>query len=317
MTTERLPWISEDPASLRLLELAQKVAAAPTTLLITGESGTGKDHLARVIHELSSRRDTPYLKIDCASLPPQLVESELFGHERGAFTGAVERRIGRFEQAAGGTLFLDEIGEIDANVQVKLLRALDPGVFERVGGNQPIRSDVRLIAATNRDLASQVREGKFREDLYYRLNVVQLRIPPLRERKEDIPLLAATFLKEICERDKKPLRQLSQEAMDCLLGYDWPGNVRELKGVIDSAVTLSTGSQISVRDLPLTVRGGTDLPISRDLSAADQMNLHDNEIRLIMRALDESGGNRTEAAKKLGISRRTLHRRLKELRLSA
>jgi two-component system, NtrC family, response regulator AtoC len=309
--------IGESKAMHRIFEIVRQVAPTQATVLILGESGTGKELIAHAIHNLSNRNKTRFVAFNCSAFSPQLIESELFGHERGAFTGAVERRMGRFEQAAGGTLFLDEIGEIDANLQVKLLRALDPGVFERVGGNQPIRSDVRLIAATNRDLAAQVREGKFREDLYYRLNVVRLRIPPLRERKEDIPLLAAAFLKEICERDKKSLRQLSRETMDFLLRYDWPGNVRELKGAIDSAVTLSTGTQISVRDLPLTVRGGTDLPISKDLSASDQMNLHDNETRLIMRALDESGGNRTEAAKKLGISRRTLHRRLKELRLSA
>jgi two-component system response regulator AtoC len=213
-------------------------------------------------------------------------------------------------------LFVDEIGEIDSNVQVKLLRALDPGVFERVGGNQSIRADVRLIAATNRDLAALVREGKFREDLYYRLNVVQIRVPGLRERREDIPLLANAFLKEICQRDGKAFRPLSREAMDCLLRYDWPGNVRELKGAIDSGVTLSTGEQIALRDLPLTVRGGSGPLSHRDPPSEDLVNIRENEVRLIMRALDESAGNRTEAAKKLGISRRTLHRRLKELQLS-
>jgi DNA-binding NtrC family response regulator len=243
-----------------------------------------------------------------------LIESELFGHERGAFTGAVERRIGRFEQAAGGTLFVDEIGEIDSNIQVKLLRALDPGVFERVGGSQSIHADVRLIAATNRDLTSLVREGKFREDLYYRLNVVQIRVPPLRERKDDIPLLANSFLKEISERDAKAFRPLSADAMEALLRYDWPGNVRELKGAIDSGVTLATGNQITIRDLPMTVRGASGLTAHHEPDQ-DLVNIHDNEVRLIMRALEETGGNRTEAAQKLGISRRTLHRRLKELHL--
>ncbi|MBV8224263.1 MAG: sigma-54-dependent Fis family transcriptional regulator, partial [Verrucomicrobia bacterium] len=237
------------------------------------------------------------------------------GHERGAFTGAVERRIGRFEQAAGGTLFVDEIGEIDSNVQVKLLRALDPGVFERVGGSQSIRADVRLVAATNRDITALVREGKFREDLYYRLNVVQIRVPPLRERKEDIPLLANAFLKEISERDNKAFRPLSAEAMEALIQYNWPGNVRELKGAIDAGVTLSTGNQITIRDLPLTIRGASGLALPRESKDSDLVNIRDNELRLIMRALEESGGNRTEAAKKLGISRRTLHRRLKELQL--
>jgi two-component system, NtrC family, response regulator AtoC len=307
--------IGESRAMHEIFDTIHQVAPSRATVLLAGESGTGKELIAHAIHNLSNRNKTRFIAFNCAAFAPQLIESELFGHERGAFTGASERRIGRFEQAAGGTLFLDEIGEIDSNIQVKLLRALDPGVFERVGGNQSIRSDVRLIAATNRDLASLVREGKFREDLYYRLNVVQIRVPPLRERKEDIPLLANTFLKEICERDGKAFRPLSPEAMEALLDYDWPGNVRELKGAIDSGVTLATGNQITVRDLPVTVRGASGGLALREGGTQDLVNIHDNEVRLIMRALDESGGNRTEAAKKLGISRRTLHRRLKELQL--
>jgi DNA-binding NtrC family response regulator len=308
--------IGESSAMHEIFDTIRQVAPSRATVLLTGESGTGKELIAHAIHNLSSRNKTRFIAFNCAAFSPQLIESELFGHERGAFTGAIERRVGRFEQAAGGTLFLDEIGEIDSNIQVKLLRALDPGLFERVGGNQSIQADVRLIAATNRDLAALVREGKFREDLYYRLAVVQIRVPPLRERKEDIPLLANTFLKEICERDGKAFRPLSPDAMEALLRYDWPGNVRELKGAIDSGVTLATGNQITVRDLPLTVQGASGgLPL-REVGAQDFVNIHDNEVRLIMRALDESGGNRTEAAKKLGISRRTLHRRLKELQLS-
>jgi two-component system response regulator AtoC len=307
--------IGESTAMHEIFDTIRQVAPSRATVLLVGESGTGKELIAHSVHNLSNRNKTRFIAFNCAAFAPQLIESELFGHERGAFTGAVERRIGRFEQAAGGTLFLDEIGEIDSNIQVKLLRALDPGVFERVGGSQSIRADVRLIAATNRDLASLVREGKFREDLYYRLNVVQIRVPPLRERKEDIPLLANTFLKEICERDGKAFRPLSPEAMETLLRYDWPGNVRELKGAIDSGVTLATGKQITIRDLPLTVRGASAGLTPREGGSEDLVNIHDNETRLIMRALDESGGNRTEAAKKLGISRRTLHRRLKELHL--
>jgi two-component system response regulator AtoC len=307
--------IGESRAMHEIFDTVRQVAPTRATVLLTGESGTGKELIARAIHNLSNRNKTRFIAFNCAAFASQLIESELFGHERGSFTGAAERRIGRFEQAAGGTLFLDEIGEIDSNVQVKLLRALDPGVFERVGGNQSISADVRLIAATNRDLAALVREGKFREDLYYRLNVVQIRVAPLRERMEDIPLLANTFLKEICERDGKAFRPLSPEAMETLLRYDWPGNVRELKGAIDSGVTLATGNQITVRDLPLTVRGASGGLAPREGGNQDQVNIHDNEVRLIMRALDESGGNRTEAAKKLGISRRTLHRRLKELQL--
>jgi two-component system, NtrC family, response regulator AtoC len=307
--------IGESKAMHDIFDTIRQVAPSRATVLILGESGTGKELIAHAIHNLSNRNKTRFVAFNCAAFSPQLIESELFGHERGAFTGAVERRVGRFEQAAGGTLFLDEISEIDSNVQVKLLRALDPGAFERVGGNQSIRADVRLVAATNRDLASLVREGRFREDLYYRLNVVQVRVPPLRERKQDIPLLANTFLKEISERDGKAFRPLSPDAMECLLQYDWPGNVRELKGAIDSGMTLSTGQQITPRDLPLAVRGRSELGLTREAAGQSQVNLQENERRLIMRALDECGGNRTEAAKKLGISRRTLHRRLRELDL--
>jgi len=307
--------IGESKAMHDIFDTIRQVAPSRATVLILGESGTGKELIAHAIHNLSNRNKTRFVAFNCAAFSPQLIESELFGHERGAFTGAVERRVGRFEQAAGGTLFLDEIAEIDSNVQVKLLRALDPGIFERVGGNQSIRADVRLVAATNRDLASLVREGRFREDLYYRLNVVQIRVPSLRERKQDIPLLANAFLKEISERDGKAFRPLSPDAMECLLQYDWPGNVRELKGAIDSGMTLSTGKQITPRDLPPAVRGRTELALTRGSAAEDQVNLQENERRLIMRALDECNGNRTEAAKKLGISRRTLHRRLRELQL--
>jgi two-component system, NtrC family, response regulator AtoC len=308
--------IGESPAMHRILDTIRQVAPTRATVLILGESGTGKELIARAIHNLSNRNKTRFVAFNCSAFSPQLVESELFGHEKGAFTGASERRTGRIEQAAGGTLFLDEIGEIDGNVQVKLLRALDPGVFERVGGNQTIKTDIRLIAATNRDLMRLVSEKKFREDLYYRLNVVQIRVPPLRERKEDIPLLANAFLKEISQRDNKTFRPLSPEAMDALLRYDWPGNIRELKGAIDAGVTLAAGPQVTLTDLPLTVAEAR-FSVSAGLDeAGGQMNLHNNELRLILRALEETHGNRTEAAKKLGISRRTLHRRLKELNLA-
>ena len=308
--------IGESPAMHRILDTIRQVAPTRATVLILGESGTGKELIARAIHNLSNRNKTRFVAFNCSAFSPQLVESELFGHEKGAFTGASERRIGRIEQAAGGTLFLDEIGEIDGNVQVKLLRALDPGVFERVGGNQTIKTDIRLIAATNRDLASLVSEKKFREDLYYRLNVVQIRVPPLKERKEDIPLLANAFLKEISQRDNKTFRPLSPEAMEALLRYDWPGNIRELKGAIDSGVTLATGPQITLQDLPLTISEARFSGSAGIDENAGQMNIHNNEMRLILRALEETRGNRTEAAKKLGISRRTLHRRLKELNLT-
>jgi two-component system, NtrC family, response regulator AtoC len=308
--------IGESPAMHRILDTIRQVAPTRATVLVLGESGTGKELIARAIHNLSNRNKTRFIAFNCSAFSPQLVESELFGHEKGAFTGASERRIGRIEQAAGGTLFLDEIGEIDGNVQVKLLRALDPGVFERVGGNQTIKTDIRLIAATNRDLAGLVSEKKFREDLYYRLNVVQIRVPPLKERKEDIPLLANAFLKEISQRDNKTFRPLSPEAMEALLRYDWPGNIRELKGAIDSGVTLAIGPQITLQDLPLTISEARFSGSAGIDENAGQMNIHNNEMRLILRALEETRGNRTEAAKKLGISRRTLHRRLKELNLT-
>jgi two-component system, NtrC family, response regulator AtoC len=308
--------IGESPAMHRILDTIRQVAPTRATVLILGESGTGKELIARAIHNLSNRNKTRFVAFNCSAFSPQLVESELFGHEKGAFTGASERRIGRIEQAAGGTLFLDEIGEIDGNAQVKLLRALDPGVFERVGGNQTIKTDIRLIAATNRDLARLVSEKKFREDLYYRLNVVQIRVPPLRERQEDIPLLANAFLNEISQRDNKTFRPLSPEAMEALLHYDWPGNVRELKGAIDSGVTLAIGPQVTLPDLPLTISEARFSGSASLDEKAGQMNLHNNEMRLILRALEETRGNRTEAAKKLGISRRTLHRRLKELNLT-
>jgi DNA-binding NtrC family response regulator len=253
--------------------------------------------------------------VHCAALSAQLLESELFGHEKGAFTGASERRAGRFEQANGGTLFLDEIGEIDANTQVKILRALDPGVFERVGGNQTIKTDVRLIAATNKNLEKLVREGKFRDDLFYRLNVVNITMPSLRDRKEDIPLLVNAFLKSFARDNAKPVRELTADAMQAILAYEWPGNVRELRTAVEHGVVMATGPRITLRDLPGNVRqaaGGK----TRGLipNSAQPYNLHDTELRYIERALAESNGNVTEAARKLGISRRTLHRKLKSLR---
>jgi len=258
------------------------------------------------------------------ALSPQLLESELFGHERGAFTGASERRIGRFEQAVGGTLFLDEIGEIDPAVQVKILRVLGERTFERVGGSQTIQADVRIVAATNKDLGKLVAEGKFRDDLFFRLNVVQLTMPPLRERKEDIPLLIHTFLKESALENEKPHRELTPEAMECILAYNWPGNVRELRTAIEHGVVMCGAAKIGAKDLPAFVRDATPLiPPPPDggrgagePSNLDALNLHRTEQALILRALEESEGNRTQAAKRLGISRRTLHRRLSELNIS-
>ena len=303
-------FVGESAAMAGVLDTIRQVAPSRATVLISGESGTGKELAAHAIHHLSPRRNGPFVAVHCAALSPQLLESELFGHEKGAFTGAGERRIGRFEQAAGGTLFLDEIGEIDATTQVKILRVLGERVFERVGGNKPVTADVRLVTATNRDLAQMVREGKFREDLFFRLNVVQLHLPPLRERREDIPLLARHFLREAAAENDKPFRELTSDAMKCLLACDWPGNVRELRAAIEHGVVMAGGTKVTLRDLPASVResAGAEAQTLAHLP----YNLGDTELSLIRRALADSKGNRTIAAQKLGISRRTLHRKLRE-----
>jgi two-component system response regulator AtoC len=312
-----------ESASLReVLDTIRQVAPSSANVLIDGESGTGKELAAHAIHNLSRRAKAKFVTVHCAALSPTLLESELFGHERGAFTGAHERRIGRFEQANGGTIFLDEIGEIDQSTQVKLLRVIsEERAFERVGGNQLLKADVRLVAATNKDLAKLVKEGKFRDDLYFRLNVVHITMPPLRERKEDIPLLVRGFLKHFCKVNDKPLLELTADAMNTLLAYDWPGNVRELRTAIEHGVVMASGTKISLRELPAPVRQsatagvaaaavGSPRPLSDKLSPLD---LHETERRLIAQALTTTNGNITAAAKKLGISRRTLHRKLNEM----
>lgn len=320
--------IGNSPAMVRVFETIQQVAPSRATVLIQGESGTGKEVAAHAIHHLSPRADKKFIAVHCMALSPQLLESELFGHEKGAFTGATERRIGRFEQASGGTLFLDEIGEIDPAVQVKILRALGERTFERVGGSQTIQADVRIVAATNKDLARLVAEGKFRDDLFFRLNVVQITMPPLRERKEDIPLLVRTFLKDAALENDKPHRELTPEAMAGILAYPWPGNVRELRTAIEHGVVMGGGAKIGLYDLPQFVREVTPLilgggavghpgdPAVGQIASHDALNLHRTEQALILRALEESDGNRTMAAKRLGISRRTLHRRLSELQIT-
>src|SRR5580765_1745419 len=245
-----------DSAALHeVLDTIRQVAPSSANVLIEGESGTGKELAAHAIHNLSRRNKAKFVVVHCAALSPQLLESELFGHEKGAFTGANERRIGRFEQANGGTLFLDEIAEIDPSTQVKLLRVMsEERAFERVGGNQTLRADVRVIAATNKNLESLVSEGKFRDDLYFRLNVVKITMPPLRERKEDIPLLVRAFLRHFCKTNDKPLLDLTADAMDTLLAYDWPGNVRELRTAIEHGVVMATKAKVTLRDLPVAVR---------------------------------------------------------------
>ena len=305
--------IGRSPAMVEVFDTIHQVAPSKATVLIQGESGTGKELAAHAIHHLSPRAREKFLAVHCAALTSELLASELFGHEKGAFTGAFERRIGRFEQAKGGTLFLDEIGEIDAATQVKILRVLGERSFERVGGSQTLQTDVRLIAATNKDLGKLVAEGKFREDLYFRLHVVPLTMPPLRDRKVDIPLLVEAFLKESAIENEKPFRELDPEAMTAILDYDWPGNVRELRTAIEHGVVMSRAQKISLRDLPGVLRIRREAPAT---DPANGLNLHETETTLILRALEDCGGKRTEAAGKLGISRRTLHRRLKELNIT-
>jgi DNA-binding NtrC family response regulator len=313
--------IGDSPALREVLDTIRQVAPSSANVLIEGESGTGKQLAAHAIHNLSRRNKAKFVTVHCAALSPQLLESELFGHERGAFTGAHDRRIGRFEQANGGTIFLDEIGEIDASTQVKLLRVIsEERAFERVGGNQTLRADVRLIAATNKNLEKLVAEGKFRDDLYFRLNVVHLTMPPLRDRKEDIPMLVRGFLRHFSKANEKPLLDLTGDAMNALLNYNWPGNVRELRTAIEHGVVMAHGPKVSLRDLPLNVRQTTGEPLPGGITPArafgeksSALDLHETEKRLIMQALATTKGNVTAAAKKLGISRRTLHRKINEL----
>jgi two-component system response regulator AtoC len=307
-----------------VLDTIKQVAPSSANVLIEGESGTGKELAAHAIHNLSRRNKAKFVVVHCAALSPQLLESELFGHEKGAFTGAHERRIGRFEQANGGTLFLDEIGEIDSSTQVKLLRVMsEDRAFERVGGNQTLRADVRLIAATHKNLEQLVREGKFRDDLYFRLNVVRIVMPPLRERKEDIPILVRGFLRHFCKENQKPLLDLTADAMDALLGYDWPGNIRELRTAIEHGVVMATGKQITLRDLPGSLRELATAKLPGGVSPTEAfgeksrpLDLHETEKRLIAQALAATNGNVTAAAKKLGISRRTLHRKINEMNVA-
>src|ERR1700719_103015 len=260
--------IGESPALHEVLDTIKQVAPSSANVLIEGESGTGKELAAHAIHNLSRRNKAKFVTVHCAALSPTLLESELFGHEKGAFTGAHERRIGRFEQANGGTIFLDEVAEIPLATQVKLLRVIsEERAFERVGGNQTLRADVRLIAATNKNLEQLVKEGMFRDDLYFRLNVVRIIMPPLRERKEDIPILVRGFLRHFCKQNQKPLLELTPEAMDALLAYDWPGNIRELRTAIEHGVVMATGPKITLRDLPMAVRQAATAKLPGGVSA--------------------------------------------------
>jgi two-component system NtrC family response regulator len=295
-----------------LINMASRIAVSRATVLIKGESGTGKELLARLIHNLSPRSAKLISVVNCSALPESLLESELFGHEKGAFTGATARRIGRFEEADGGTLFLDEIGDISPSVQVKLLRFLQEREFQRVGGNQTIHSDVRIISATNRDLESKVKEGTFREDLFYRLNVVVMDMPPLRERKDDVPVLIDHFLKHFAAENGKNVTGITSEARDLLLKYDYPGNVRELENIIERAVVISRNSVISVYDLPFDEDRIYPEYAGKKGEGLLRGSIEEMERKLILEAMEKSGDHQTKAAEILGISERMLRYKLKK-----
>ena len=304
--------IFRSAAMNEVINLAGRVADSRATVLIQGESGTGKELVARLIHALSPRSGKPMTVVNCAALPETLLESELFGHEKGAFTGASQRRIGRFEEADGGSLFLDEIGELTQTVQVKLLRFLQEREFQRIGDNRTRQADVRVISATNRDLAERIREGAFREDLFYRLNVVAITIPPLRERKEDISPLMDHFLHRYSSQNGKSVEGFLPEARDLLLKYDYPGNVRELENIIERAVVIARGSIISTRDLPFPAQD----PRLESTTKKSPTRLKDSvealEFEMIREAMDQTGNHQTQAAEALGISERTLRYKLKK-----
>jgi two-component system, NtrC family, response regulator AtoC len=301
--------IGESAVMKEIFEIVQQVAPTRATVLLAGESGTGKELIAKAIHQLSPRAKQPLVTVHCAALAPTLLESELFGHEKGAFTGAHERRIGRFEQAQGGTLFLDEIGEFDAAIQIKLLRFLGERTFERVGSNKTLTADVRLITATNKNLEELVKAGSFREDLFFRLRVVEITLPPLRERAGDIPLLAQSFLREFALENGKTVTDFTTDALERLMNYSWPGNVRELRTAIEHAVVLCRGEKIGARDLPRQMTAGMRAG-GAPLFPRNDLTVKEAEKQLIIRALKETEGNRTLAAKRTGMSRRTFHRKL-------
>jgi DNA-binding NtrC family response regulator len=292
-----------------VFDTISKAAPTKASILITGESGVGKELVADAIHDLSPRKDQPLVKLHCAALAPSLLESELFGHEKGAFTGAVSQRKGRFELASGGTLFLDEIGEIDQNIQIKLLRVLQEKKFERVGGEQTVEVDVRIVTATNKDLKAEIEKGNFREDLYFRLNVVNINVPPLRERKDDIPLLAAAFLKEFARENDKKIEGINEKARARLYSYEWPGNIRELRNCIESAVVMCQSNAITVGDLPPAFRNAED---DGWINIRLGSNMAECEKIIIRDTLSHCKGNKSKTAETLEIGRKTLIRKLED-----
>ena len=306
--------IGRSPAMRKIFDLVRKVAPARASVLITGESGVGKELIADAVHNLSPRRDKPFIKVHCAALAESLLESELFGHEKGAFTGAQARKRGRFEMADSGTLFLDEIGEINQNVQIKILRVLQERKFERVGGESTVEVDTRFIAATNRDLKTEIAEGRFREDLYYRLNVVNIHVPPLRERREDIPLLAATFLHEFTQENGKELEGFEPRARQALYAYDWPGNVRELRNCLESSVVMASGRFITMDDLPPGPRSTQE---KHEIRIPALSSFEDAEKIIIIETLAALGGNKTKTAETLKIGRKTLYQKIEQYGIDA
>src|SRR6056297_3416820 len=296
----------------KIMQMVEQVAATKASVLITGESGVGKELVADAVHNLSNRSENPYIKVHCAALAESLLESELFGHEKGAFTGAVSMKRGRFELSHTGSIFLDEIGEINQQVQIKILRVLQDKKFERVGGEKTQEVDVRVISATNRDLKSEIEEGRFREDLFYRLNVVNIHVPPLRDRKEDIPLLISAFLQEFSEENQKNIEGIDPRARLALYNYHWPGNIRELRNCIESAVVMSKGNIISYDDLPPTVTSGSDTDY---IKIEVGSSMEDAEREMIRATLHRENGNKSRTADVLGIGRKTLHRKIQEYQL--
>ncbi|HIE26687.1 TPA: sigma-54-dependent Fis family transcriptional regulator [Candidatus Poribacteria bacterium] len=307
--------IGKSPKMQELYRNVAMIAPTDATVLIQGESGTGKELIADLIHQNSGRTDGAFVKVNCTVLPDTLLESELFGYERGAFTGAYQRKQGRFELADGGSIFLDEIGDMNPSVQAKLLRVLQEQKFERLGGTKTITVDVRIIAATNKDLEAEVKEGNFRDDLFYRLNVVPITVPPLRERKEDIPLLAEHFLKYYAEKNHRPVKGLLPRTLDLLMRYDWPGNVRELENAMERAVIIARAEQLTPADLPLNIQALADDLQTLETGVIPGRTIKEVERDLIIKTLEQTGGNRTHAAKTLGITRKTLQNKLKEYQI--
>ncbi|MBN1636716.1 MAG: sigma-54-dependent Fis family transcriptional regulator [Deltaproteobacteria bacterium] len=302
--------IGRSPVMVSLLETTSRVALSDATVLISGESGTGKEMIAGAIHFNSPRKDHPFIKINCAALAEGLLESELFGHEKGAFTGALRRKEGSFRQAHGGSLFLDEVSEMSLAMQVKLLRVLQEREFTRVGGEEIVHVDVRIIAATNKDLKELVRQNMFRDDLFYRLNVISLHLPPLRERREDVPLLADHFLNKFAEKNSKQIKGFTPQAMDKLIKYDWPGNIRELMNTVERGVVLANSTFLDERDLPIISVENETMAQAQDTSV--DLSLEEIEKASILKTLEVTNGNKSEAARRLGITRMTLHKKLKK-----